>query len=86
MNPRRALKGIAHQEVITHEVTECQQIRLDRTGLRGYIDIQVTAEHALSVMGNPRREDVLMVGDNLGNKEGQQRAARQYQAFPRVAQ
>lgn len=63
--------------IITNGFTELQQTRLERTGLRGHFDLLVISEeigiakphrdifeHALINMGNPRRENVLMVGDN----------------------
>lgn len=54
-----------------------QQVRLERTGFRNHFDVLIISEqigvakphpdifeHALSVMGSPARERVLMVGDN----------------------
>ena len=54
-----------------------QQVRLERTGFRDYFDVLIISEqvgvakphpdifeHALSTMGHPSRERVLMVGDN----------------------
>lgn len=71
------LKGRAKLGIITNGFTELQQIRLERTGLRGHFDLLVISEeigvakphrdifeHALTTMGNPQREKVLMVGDN----------------------
>jgi 5'-nucleotidase len=64
--------------IITNGFTELQEARLERTGLKNYFDFLITSEevgvakphqgifdHALSMMGNPPRENVLMVGDNL---------------------
>jgi putative hydrolase of the HAD superfamily/5'-nucleotidase len=72
-----SLKGKAKLGIITNGFTELQQIRLERTGLKNYFDMLVISEqvgvakphrdifeHALSIMGNPDREQVLMVGDN----------------------
>jgi 5'-nucleotidase len=72
-----ALKGKAKLGIITNGFTELQQTRLERTGLSDYFELLVISEqvgvakphvdiflHALSAMGNPPRELVLMVGDN----------------------
>jgi len=72
-----ALKGKAKLGIITNGFTELQQVRLERAGLRDHFDLLVISEqvgiakphrgifdHALSIMGNPAREQVLMVGDN----------------------
>ena len=72
-----ALKGKARLGIVTNGFTELQQIRLERTGLRDHFEVLVISEqigvakphrdifdHALSLMGNPPRERVLMVGDN----------------------
>ena len=71
------LKSKTKLGIITNGFTELQQIRIERTGLKGYFDLLVISEqvgvakphrdifdHALSNMGNPDREQVLMVGDN----------------------
>lgn len=63
--------------LITNGFTALQLARLERTGLRGYFDPLVISEqlgvakpdvrifeHALERMGQPPREQVLMVGDN----------------------
>lgn len=73
----RALKNKVHLGIITNGFTELQETRLERTGLREYFDVLVISEqvgvakphrdifdHALSMMGNPVRNKVLMVGDN----------------------
>jgi 5'-nucleotidase len=71
-----ALKGKARLGIITNGFTELQQARLKRTGLGEHFELLVISEqvgvakphidifeHALSAMGNPAREQVLMVGD-----------------------
>lgn len=71
------LKGKVKLGIITNGFIELQQVRLERTGLRSYFDVLVISEqvglakphrgifeHALSLMGHPAREQVLMVGDN----------------------
>jgi putative hydrolase of the HAD superfamily len=63
--------------LITNGFTALQLARLERTGLRGHFDPLVISEqlgvakpdvrifeHALDSMGQPPREQVLMVGDN----------------------
>jgi len=73
-----ALKGKYKLGIITNGFTDLQQARLDRTGLRAHFDALVISEqigiakphpgifeHALSLMGNPDRKQVLMVGDTL---------------------
>jgi putative hydrolase of the HAD superfamily len=63
--------------LITNGFTALQLARLERTGLRGHFDPLVISEqlgvakpdvrifeHALNRMGQPPREQVLMVGDN----------------------
>lgn len=75
-NLLRTLKGKAKLGIITNGFTELQQARLERTGLRDHFDFLVISEevgiakphpgifhHALSLMGNPAPEHVLMVGD-----------------------
>ncbi len=72
-----ALQGKAKLGIITNGFTELQQVRLELTGLKHHFDILVISElvgvakpdvgifeHALQLMGNPPREQVLMVGDN----------------------
>jgi len=72
-----ALRGKVKLGIITNGFTELQQIRLERTGFRNHFDVLIISEqvgvakphpdifeHALSVMGSPARERVLMVGDN----------------------
>ncbi len=72
-----ALQGRAKLGIITNGFTELQQVRLERTGLKDHFDLLVISEqvgftkphrgifdHALSLMGNPPGERVLMVGDN----------------------
>ena len=71
-----ALRGKAKLGIITNGFTELQQARLERTGLANHFELLVISEqigiakphidifmHALSAMANPRREQVLMVGD-----------------------
>lgn len=71
------LHGKVKLGIITNGFSELQKIRLERTGLDPYFDVLVISEqvgvakpdrkifdHALSLMGNPERERVLMVGDN----------------------
>jgi YjjG family noncanonical pyrimidine nucleotidase len=72
-----ALRGISKLGVITNGFVEIQERRFCRAGLRHYFDVLVISEqvgvakphreifeYALSAMGNPRRDRVLMVGDN----------------------
>lgn len=72
-----ALKGKARLGIITNGFTALQQARLERTGLKEYFELIVISEqvgfakphqgifdHTLAIMGNPLREQVLMVGDN----------------------
>ncbi|WP_298625695.1 pyrimidine 5'-nucleotidase [uncultured Legionella sp.] len=72
-----SLKGKSKLGVITNGFIELQQLRLERTGLKDHFDVFVISEevghakphprifdHTLSLMGDPSREDVLMVGDN----------------------
>ena len=73
----RSLRGAVRVGVITNGFTDLQELRLSRTGLRGYVDVLVVSEEvgaakpdrrifdrAHALMGAPRRERVLMVGDN----------------------
>ncbi|WP_431022130.1 pyrimidine 5'-nucleotidase [Erwinia rhapontici] len=72
-----ALKGRVKIGIITNGFTALQQARLERTGFLGVFDLLVISEqvgyakphpaifdYALTRMGNPSRERVLMVGDN----------------------
>lgn len=72
-----ALKGKKKLGIITNGFTELQVARLERAGLKDHFDLLVISEqvgiakphqgifeHAFSIMGNPAREQVLMVGDN----------------------
>ena len=72
-----ALTGQAQLGIITNGFTELQQVRLERTGFRDAFSPLVISEqvglakpdpgifeHALELMGQPPREQVLMVGDN----------------------
>lgn len=72
------LKGQIKLGIITNGFTELQNKRLERAGFKHHFDILVISEqvgiakphrgifdHALSIMGNPSREKVLMVGDTL---------------------
>ena len=72
----KTLKGKAKLGIITNGFTALQEIRLERTGLRGYFDLLVISEqigvakphpaifdYALEQAGNPARSRVLMVGD-----------------------
>ena len=74
----QTLKGHTKLGIVTNGFTQLQQKRLDRTGLKDYFDILVISEqvgvakphidifeHALSAMGWPDKEKVLMVGDTL---------------------
>jgi 5'-nucleotidase len=71
------LRGKVKLGIITNGFTELQQVRLERTGFRDHFDVLIISEqvgvakphpdifeHALSVMGHPSRDKVLMVGDN----------------------
>jgi 5'-nucleotidase len=71
-----SLKGKVKMGIITNGFTQLQQTRLERTGLRTHFELLVISEqvgiakphlgifeHALSLMGNPNRNSVLMVGD-----------------------
>ena len=77
VNLLNTLKGKIKLGIITNGFTELQQIRLERTGLHKHFDLLVISEqvgvakphpaifeHALSQMGHPAPENVLMVGDN----------------------
>lgn len=71
------LKSKTKLGIITNGFAKSQQARIERTGLRNYFDLLVISEqvgvakphqgifeHALAIMGNPSRKQVLMVGDN----------------------
>lgn len=77
INLLNTLKGKTKLGIITNGFTELQQARLERMGLNDHFDFVVVSEqvgvakphpaifeHALSLMENPFRENVLMVGDN----------------------
>ncbi|SRR5579883_1613168 len=89
VNLLSALNGQYKMGIVTNGFTELQEARLNRTGLRDHFEIVVISEqigvakpnprifdHALSLMGDPLRKRVLMVGDTLetdilgGNKAG----------------
>ncbi|KTD30995.1 haloacid dehalogenase [Legionella moravica] len=72
-----AVKGQYQLGIITNGFTELQQARLDRTGFKDHFELIVISEevghakphpqifeHTLYRMGNPSRDQVLMVGDN----------------------
>lgn len=72
-----ALKARSKLGIITNGFTHLQETRLQRTGLKDHFDVLVISEqvgiakpnpgifdHALSIMGHPNRDQVLMVGDN----------------------
>lgn len=74
----QALKGETKLGIITNGFSAFQQTRLERTGVKNYLDLLVVSEevgvpkphrkifdHALSLMGHPPRDQVLMVGDTL---------------------
>lgn len=73
-----ALKGKVKMGIITNGFVDMQKIRLEYHGLQEYFDLLVISEqvgvakphrgifdHALTLMGNPPRHQVLMVGDTL---------------------
>ncbi|WED42047.1 pyrimidine 5'-nucleotidase [Legionella cardiaca] len=77
VNLLATLQGRVKLGIITNGFIELQQVRLERTKLGGYFDLLVISEevgvakpdpaifnYALSKMGNPAPERVLMVGDN----------------------
>ena len=77
VNLLNTLKGRAKLGIITNGFVELQQVRLERTGLREHFELLVISEevgvakphrdifeHALTIMGRPQRDNVLMVGDN----------------------
>ena len=76
-NLLNTLRGKMKLGIITNGFTELQQVRLERTGFRDHFDVLIISEqvgvakphpeifeYALSAMGHPSRERVLMVGDN----------------------
>jgi 5'-nucleotidase len=73
-----SLRGRVKLGIITNGFTQLQRVRLAATGLHKHFDVLVISEevgvakpdarifdHALSLMGTPARERVLMVGDTL---------------------
>ena len=77
VNLLSALQGKFKLGIITNGFTEQQRIRLGRTGLMEHFELLVVSEHvgvakphpkifehALELMGETTREQVLMVGDN----------------------
>lgn len=73
-----ALRHRVKLGIITNGFTQLQRVRLEATGLYEHFDVLVISEevgiakpdgrifdHALSLMGLPMRERVLMVGDTL---------------------
>lgn len=76
VNLLNLLQGKAKLGIITNGFTELQQARLERTGLKQHFEFIVISEeigiakphqgifeHALTLMGQPARADVLMIGD-----------------------
>ena len=76
-NLLNTLRGKMKLGIITNGFTELQQVRLERTGFRDHFDVLIISEqvgvakphpeifeYALSAMGHPSRERVLMVCDN----------------------
>ena len=72
-----ALTGQVKMGIITNGFTELQHVRLEKTGLKDVFSPLIISEqvgvakpdiaifeHALTHMGHPQREQVLMVGDN----------------------
>ncbi|MDR3477230.1 MAG: pyrimidine 5'-nucleotidase [Gammaproteobacteria bacterium] len=77
INLLSALQGKVQLGIITNGFTHLMQARLQRTGLASHFDLLVISEeagmakpqkgifdYALSMIGNPLRDRVLMVGDN----------------------
>ncbi|MES2203709.1 MAG: pyrimidine 5'-nucleotidase [Pseudomonadota bacterium] len=77
VNLLKSLHGHVKLGIVTNGFTELQQERLVRTGLKHHFEFVVTSEevgiakphagifdYALSIMGHPARDRVLMVGDN----------------------
>jgi 5'-nucleotidase len=76
VNLLAALKGKVKLGIITNGFTALQQLRLEKTGLKDYFEFLIVSEevgfakphknifnHALTIMGNPPLDEVLMVGD-----------------------
>jgi 5'-nucleotidase len=74
------LSGKVKMGIITNGFSELQEARLAKTGLTHFFEFMIISEkfgvakpdrrifdHALELAGNPAREKVLMVGDNLGS-------------------
>lgn len=74
----KSLKGKFKLCIITNGFKQFQQVRMERTGLKGHFEFIVTSEevgvakpdsaifnHAIHLMGNPSRDQILMVGDTL---------------------
>lgn len=72
-----ALRGQSRLGIITNGFIQLQRLRLERTGLLPFCDVVIISEevavakpdrrifdYALSRMGNPSVDNVLMVGDN----------------------
>ncbi|WP_019615664.1 pyrimidine 5'-nucleotidase [Psychromonas ossibalaenae] len=72
-----SLHGKVKMGIITNGFTELQEIRLKRTGFTEYFDSLIISEqvglakphpgifeHALASIGQPQKDQVLMVGDN----------------------
>lgn len=72
-----ALTGKVNMGIITNGFTELQRVRLEKTGLKNVFSPVIISEqvgiakpdvgifeHALAYMGDLKREQVLMVGDN----------------------
>jgi len=77
VNLLNSLQGKCKLAIITNGFTKLQQARLERTGLQNHFELVVISEqvgfakphknifdHTLALMGDPIREQVLMVGDN----------------------
>ncbi|MFS1425318.1 pyrimidine 5'-nucleotidase [Shewanella sp. 10N.286.48.B5] len=73
-----SLKGKANLGIITNGLTELQNVRLERTGFKSSFEHVVISEefgkakpdlsifeHTFALMGNPDKQNILMVGDNL---------------------
>lgn len=78
INLINAISNKVQLGIITNGFTELQKIRLEQTGLKDYFAFIVISEqvgvakphpaifeHALTLMGNPKRTQVLMVGDSM---------------------
>lgn len=77
VNLLNSLKGKTSLGIITNGFAELQKTRVERMGLKDHSDLFIISEqvgiakphpkifeHALDLMGNPARDNVLMVGDN----------------------